>query len=934
MRQKVLPEPRIAGSKSSSIDSMQLHVGDDIKSVSRSDRPVSAPGLASPSEKDIRGFDKLTLNQPQGRPTPSLPPNPRKRAPDMDDASSEADLKKRDGTSRPRRAKAVSGEPSSNMDPEYDRRGTFPSDHNFGRTPQIGPNKRLYDPVSDSPIGTLPTHGSGKHDNTVAAQRIYDSRTHTFRSKKAPQDRDEGLTTLLGQQDPPLIEKATFQGLSSNVKPKPQEIPMRLLTSSGMTDPPLDPPPEMLLQPETRPISHAQLAVEVKGIYAGLVMVEAKCVDVDEKQSIAAQERDPKRQTKLSNEQWQALIALHRTLLHEHHDFFLASQHPSAGLALTRLAVQYSMPGRMWRHGIHSFLEVLRHRLPESLDHMLAFIYIAYSMMALLYETVTAFEDTWIECLGDLGRYRMAIEDVDRQDREVWSGVAHFWYSKAADRNPHIGRLYHHLAILARPGSFEQLSFYTRSLTCAQPFSTARSSIMTVFKPALQGENSVLSRSSQVEVVFIKAHAILFNGSNSAEYDSLVNQLNSGLFDHYIGKITAKFKAQGVFVAVINIAALFEYGALNLKGSTRSIFRLAFDEFELSSKSNESLNPASTKEKQVVVDNGGRQSSVLDRPVSAPVDLTSNELRYSEEAIARGSRIMAVTLSVALRRIGDKNVYPLVHVTLAFLWRLAIVGKLVHYIERDVPWGEISFFLNTLGESIDVASTIEAVDFPWPAEGAGRPLPEDFVIRGQGWSQGHFPKDWFEDAKVGDEERLMEVPSMAAPRVERILWLGVRLASLGRWLHYDRELKMFSTTQYVTGLLAGRSPSATRVPLSEVKTEDVSASGGVGLEDSNLYPSKSSLNKDDTDLDNAMIEPPASTIPKSDRNDGDTPMLDVYGAKTDVPDPYYAKSNPDTVAWLGVGGGAARLSPQKIPTTESPFVPRDHGVHQLKNNKA
>lgn len=38
----------------------------------------------------------------------------------------------------------------------------------------------------------------------------------------------------------------------------------------------------------------------------------------------------------------------------------------------------------------------------------------------LLYETVPAFEDTWIECLGDLGRYRMAIEDDDPEDREVW----------------------------------------------------------------------------------------------------------------------------------------------------------------------------------------------------------------------------------------------------------------------------------------------------------------------------------------------------------------------------------------------------------------------------------------------------------------------------------------------------------------------------------
>ena len=64
-------------------------------------------------------------------------------------------------------------------------------------------------------------------------------------------------------------------------------------------------------------------------------------------------------------------------------------------------------------------------------------------MMALLYETVPAFEDTWIECLGDLvsstlspalnrtnetkGRYRMAIEDDDQRDREVWTCVARHW---------------------------------------------------------------------------------------------------------------------------------------------------------------------------------------------------------------------------------------------------------------------------------------------------------------------------------------------------------------------------------------------------------------------------------------------------------------------------------------------------------------------------
>ncbi len=71
----------------------------------------------------------------------------------------------------------------------------------------------------------------------------------------------------------------------------------------------------MLLQPDTRPITPEQLVNEVKGIYSGLVMVEKKCVEIITQRASTG--------GKLSNDQWQALIALHRTLLHEHHDFFV-----------------------------------------------------------------------------------------------------------------------------------------------------------------------------------------------------------------------------------------------------------------------------------------------------------------------------------------------------------------------------------------------------------------------------------------------------------------------------------------------------------------------------------------------------------------------------------------------------------------------------------
>jgi hypothetical protein len=42
----------------------------------------------------------------------------------------------------------------------------------------------------------------------------------------------------------------------------------------------------MLLQPEARPVTRDQLVNEVKGIYAGLVMVEKKYVEIGQQQSL------------------------------------------------------------------------------------------------------------------------------------------------------------------------------------------------------------------------------------------------------------------------------------------------------------------------------------------------------------------------------------------------------------------------------------------------------------------------------------------------------------------------------------------------------------------------------------------------------------------------------------------------------------------------
>lgn len=820
------PEPIKSKTSSNDNDSMKPNVGGEDQRTSPT-RPGSAPDPVRDSGKKIDDLENLTLTQ--GQPTKIAPEtpsgavpffNPLKRgaAGESDIPESSPDQSPAAGVSSVRRAKALSGGPFTSKDPDFDREGSRPNDANLS-SHRPGSIKRLFDPHTDNPsAGNLNSNRRSKVQDSVTAPRhTYNQRTHVFRSRKAPSgDKDDFQRKtvinkiFINEQDSQIIDKLPIQPKLERTQSATQDDSDSL---GQAVDNELDPEPEILLQPETRPISHEQLLVEVKGIYAGLVMVEAKCIDVDEKQSLAAQERDSSHQTKLSNEQWQALIALHKTLLHEHHDFFLASQHPSASPALSRLAAKYTMPARMWRHGIHAFLEVLRHRLPESLDHMLAFIYIAYSMVALLYETVSTFEDTWIECLGDLGRYRMAIEDDDIRDREVWSGVARFWYSKAADKTPKVGRLYHHLAILARPYTLQQLSLYTRSLTCVTPFESARGSTMTLFTPILNGKESAYPRPSSFETMFIKAHGILFTGKSLEDFDLIVARLTSeGVLDNYIGRITAKFKEQGVFAAVANIAALFEYGgAMRQSELPMPIFRLAFKELrdaEADAKAAEAMakakaaaleenqpRPTSQQllETSFDMNNNAAQPAADNSTRSGLKAKTPLELESSVKVMARASRLAFSTLSVCLQRIGDKNVLPLIGVYLVFLWDLVQTKDVVMYVENDIPWAEICSFLNALAKPEALTSRVRSKDFPGskvladrPPPGASsntlipgqnlddRPLPEDFVMRGQ-W---YFPESRFNNIMIDDEERSIELPSMGAVRVERILWSGFRIASV------------------------------------------------------------------------------------------------------------------------------------------------------------
>ena len=532
--------------------------------------------------------------------------------------------------------------------------------------------------------------------------------------------------------------------------------------------------PGLILQPPSTPISQEQLAAEVKGIYAGLVMVEAKCINID-----AAQSGDPTSQ--LGPEQWQALIALHRTLLYEHHDFLMATQHPSATDALRGLALKYTMPARMWKHGIHAFLEVLRHRRPASQDYMLAFIYLAYQMMALLFETVPTFVDTWIECLGDLARYRMAIEE-DREIHATWGGVAAHWYNMASDRHPGTGRLYHHLGILERP-SLRKMCFYAKSLTSLNPFFNAKDSLATLCGPIIQDEQACQAAAQSTEARIMTFHAQLFvsggDGAIGATADDALSRLSQ--------QTTAKIKEWGVSLVVVNIAALLELGSPS-NALWRSFGTTIYH-------ANSSSRPSATALQAFNLENGKM----------------NDESFPSTSSLSLVHRFTYTSFNIIIRLGTDRqsvhDLLPSVHAMLVWFHSLYTLqartsdGSPADTISslmdsQCFAWVGLCNYLNTLVQHHRITSrTMETArqgNFLVPENSDDiKPLPEDYTIRGLIWSGFYFPSDWFNGEVDAESKLIEETDKTPKLRAERVLLLALYLAFRTDYLKFDVYTRTF-----------------------------------------------------------------------------------------------------------------------------------------------
>ncbi|ELQ33852.1 hypothetical protein OOU_Y34scaffold00863g4 [Pyricularia oryzae Y34] len=518
----------------------------------------------------------------------------------------------------------------------------------------------------------------------------------------------------------------------------------------------------LVKQPETRPIGQEQLVAEVKSIYTGIAMVENKCIEVDNAHnSLNNNSASPQ----LNTDQWQALIALHRTLLHEHHDFLLASQHPSASPALRRLATKYAMPARIWRHGIHSL---------------------------------------------------MAIEDDDLHVREVWTAVSRQWYSRASDMAPTTGRLYHHLAILARPNVVAQLFYYAKSLCVPVPFSGTRDSILTLFEPIMADTHGKLNA---VDCALVRCHGIFFTGKGTEGLEEARKEFLSNL-DLAVAKGARRWLEAGYQIAVTNLCALCGYGLpanVLMRALDASTREAPMPKIVVADEATLAESQAASSETQKYSKTDGENGPAA--TTEAKEDMV-DPLKHFKQVL----QFVESTDTIVLSRLGDLNILSYTIAKLTFLLAMARlkgpgggepITPAMSHLEAYFPWHLLCLCMNSFAAGFKTPEKYEKTEFPRTAE--SRPLPEDWAMRGFVWADSAevvFPREYFAVSEnMEEDERTFETPSMGDQRRERCLWLAYQIAQIGtsgdadnkgkegRWITYDAYKKKFRpAAKYVPDL--------------------------------------------------------------------------------------------------------------------------------------
>lgn len=402
-----------------------------------------------------------------------------------------------------------------------------------------------------------------------------------------------------------------------------------------------------------------------------------------------------------------------------------------------------------------------------ALDLLTDLVYDAYKFYTDLLEdlSLTTFRTAWIEALGDLARYRMAIashlsseargegsakarppgkddgesgetaDDAsigaevaqrwDVEDKETWRTTARDWYTMGITEKPGEGRLHHHLALLARdvPGhEARALHHFTKSLVVTHDFATSRESILPLFDSALQSQRKLPDAGAMD--LFIRLHGMLFTRIELDGYDAVMGRLTERLEEdgdvEGMGKSGDIGQVAWMTMCAVNIAAVLQYG------SSSGVLRKALAQ-ESADRRKAQTSAVPEEDGEILPENedddtgpgsGGDDLAAIANPDNWPITLTY--------AFQLAFETFEQTLRHPFKHQGAYRILnPYLTLFITFIATTLRQPYSASIMLPLVPWAVLVDFVNANLTNIELKEESKLV--------SGAPLPEDWAVRGMEW---------------------------------------------------------------------------------------------------------------------------------------------------------------------------------------------------------
>ncbi|KAF7304708.1 PINc domain-containing protein [Mycena kentingensis (nom. inval.)] len=551
-------------------------------------------------------------------------------------------------------------------------------------------------------------------------------------------------------------------------------------------------------------------AIQLKKLYRAITELETKIKQEDSDEAedsgrVLLKTKDTQNdeiEREKERDMWQRRLNNHKELAELIHNLLEISLAPSVPPSLRNIPVKYNIIIRLWSFGFHKLLEALRRASftsPLALEHLQDFIYYAYTFYTGLLEepTLSSFKSGWLEALGDLARYKMAvaamvvggsdagvsltsaalsaagtssdtlappaaaaaksisdapaarIDDSPspsiglaaarlfelEPEKERWRCIAREWFGMGIADQPGHGKLHHHLGLLSREADGEELRGVYHFVKSMTTLHVFPTSRESILPmwSAAAQAKRSLPEARQVDL-FLLLHGMLFTNINLDDFAVTLARFIERL------EIEGADERDWIMMAVVNISAVLEYGkptgVLKKSGGVGATRDGATSSMRVMSKRAQ----AEDDKNKMDVDDDNMQ------PTSPAMSEVEPDLAEPPVSFRLAQELMFAMLSHVCRHPMRKsnpyarsNLNPYLSITLTFLATLLKHPQSLAAMERAVPWDDlVSFFCNIPRHVMSSQGLLDGRSSPetrWAmiTTGCAPPLPEDWCLRGMEW---------------------------------------------------------------------------------------------------------------------------------------------------------------------------------------------------------